>query len=241
MCLGRDKRIVGSPLPSIANGRCKFVYRRAAVVLSDWKRSTLEFPVNDSGSLAPMQVRRLSILDLTFGLRIGPTSTASKGSIRPNAVIQSEHRHRSLADKAALRAWLDFRSFQSARPDDAAMPSSTFCGRSLTNGQLEALKSSYEAKPPLRLPPSHAQATSDACNFVDVLSKDEFLADKWTLQAVIMSLIIIGEVATKVMDRYAEFARRNREIHGRTMLGCETGSRTAISTSTSTWFGIGCR
>ncbi len=39
------------------------------------------------------------------------------------------------------------------------------------------------------------QAATDACNFVDGLDKDDFLSDKRTQQAVIMSLIIIGEAA----------------------------------------------
>ncbi len=37
-----------------------------------------------------------------------------------------------------------------------------------------------------------AQATQDACSFVDGLSKGDFLADRRTQQAVIMSLIING-------------------------------------------------
>jgi uncharacterized protein with HEPN domain len=49
------------------------------------------------------------------------------------------------------------------------------------------------------------QATGDALVFVEGLSKEDFLDDKRTQQAVIMSLIIIGEAATKIMDRYAEF------------------------------------
>jgi uncharacterized protein with HEPN domain len=49
------------------------------------------------------------------------------------------------------------------------------------------------------------QAAADACSFVEGLEKDGFLRDKRTQQAVIMSLIIIGEAATKVMDGYAEF------------------------------------
>jgi len=43
------------------------------------------------------------------------------------------------------------------------------------------------------------QAATDACGFVEGLGKDNFLADKRTQQAVIMSLIIIGEAATKVL------------------------------------------
>lgn len=49
------------------------------------------------------------------------------------------------------------------------------------------------------------QAAEDACSFVAGLSREDFLADRRTQQAVIMSLIVIGEAATKVMDSYAEF------------------------------------
>jgi uncharacterized protein with HEPN domain len=49
------------------------------------------------------------------------------------------------------------------------------------------------------------QAARDACTFVEGMEKADFLEDKRTQQAVIMSLIIVGEVATKVMDGYTEF------------------------------------
>jgi len=41
------------------------------------------------------------------------------------------------------------------------------------------------------------QAATDACTFVSGLAKEDFLADRRTQQAVIMSLVIIGEAATK--------------------------------------------
>ena len=63
------------------------------------------------------------------------------------------------------------------------------------------------------------QAATDACGFVDGLGKDDFLEDKRTQQAVIMSLIIIGEAATKVMDGYAEFADAHPEVPWRSMRG----------------------
>ncbi len=63
------------------------------------------------------------------------------------------------------------------------------------------------------------QAATDACSFVDGLGKDAFLADRRTQQAVIMSLVIVGEVATKVMDRYAEFAEARSEVPWRSMRG----------------------
>lgn len=63
------------------------------------------------------------------------------------------------------------------------------------------------------------QAAADACSFVEGLSKDDFLIDKRTQQAVIMSLIIVGEAATKVMDRYTEFVNAHLEIPWRSMRG----------------------
>ena len=61
------------------------------------------------------------------------------------------------------------------------------------------------------------QAAADACSFVEGLVKDDFLADKRTQQAVIMSLIIIGEAATKIMDGYAEFTQTHPEVPWRNM------------------------
>ena len=63
------------------------------------------------------------------------------------------------------------------------------------------------------------QAATDACAFVEGLAKDDFLEDKRTQQAVIMSLIIIGEAATKVMDGYAEFTQAHAQIPWRSMRG----------------------
>ena len=63
------------------------------------------------------------------------------------------------------------------------------------------------------------QAATDARSFVDGLAKDDFLADKRTQQAVIMSLIIIGEAATKVMDGYPGFAQAHPEVLWRNMRG----------------------
>jgi uncharacterized protein with HEPN domain len=62
-------------------------------------------------------------------------------------------------------------------------------------------------------------AAFDACSFVEGSGKEEFLADKRTQQAVIMSLIIIGEAVTKLMDRYPEFTDQHPEIPWRSMRG----------------------
>lgn len=63
------------------------------------------------------------------------------------------------------------------------------------------------------------QAASDACAFVKGMDKAAFVEDKRTRQAVIMSLIIIGEAATKVMDEYAEFTQVHLQVPWRSMRG----------------------
>ncbi len=63
------------------------------------------------------------------------------------------------------------------------------------------------------------QAAADATIFVEGMSRDDFLADKRTQQAVIMSLIVLGEAATKVMDRYPEFASAHTQVPWRNMRG----------------------
>ncbi len=63
------------------------------------------------------------------------------------------------------------------------------------------------------------QAATDARSFVEGLAKDDFLEDKRTQQAVIMSLIILGEAATKVMEGYAGFAETYPEVPWRSMRG----------------------
>jgi len=63
------------------------------------------------------------------------------------------------------------------------------------------------------------QAATDACSFVEGLSKDDFLADKRTQQAIVMNLIIIGEAATKVMDRHPEFTQAHPAVPWRSMRG----------------------
>ena len=63
------------------------------------------------------------------------------------------------------------------------------------------------------------QAAIDACAFVEGLDQEDFREDKRTQQAVIMSLIILGEAATKVMDGYSRFAQAHAEVPWRNMRG----------------------
>ncbi|WP_424258120.1 DUF86 domain-containing protein [Castellaniella sp.] len=61
------------------------------------------------------------------------------------------------------------------------------------------------------------QAATEAREFVAGLGKEDFLADRRTQQAVILSLIIIGEAAAKVMDAHAEFVRTHDQVPWRSM------------------------
>lgn len=61
------------------------------------------------------------------------------------------------------------------------------------------------------------QAAGDACGFVEGMAKEDFLADKRTQQAVIMSLIIVGEAAARTMERYAEFTEAQAGVPWRSM------------------------
>lgn len=63
------------------------------------------------------------------------------------------------------------------------------------------------------------RAAADACDFVGGLTKVEFLEDRRTQQAVIMSLLIIGEAVTKVMEANPAFAQAHAEIPWRNMRG----------------------
>jgi uncharacterized protein with HEPN domain len=63
------------------------------------------------------------------------------------------------------------------------------------------------------------QAIRDAESFVEDMQLDDFLQDRRTQQAVVMSLIVLGEAATKVMDLYPTFADENDQIPWRSMRG----------------------
>jgi uncharacterized protein with HEPN domain len=62
-------------------------------------------------------------------------------------------------------------------------------------------------------------AANDARRFIDGMSKEDFLADKRTQQAVVMSLVIIGEAAARIMDKHSQFVADNSEIPWRGIRG----------------------
>ena len=62
-------------------------------------------------------------------------------------------------------------------------------------------------------------AAADAGSFVEGMNQAQFLKDKRTQQAVVMSLIVLGEAATKIMERHAAFAEAHSHIPWRSMRG----------------------
>lgn len=63
------------------------------------------------------------------------------------------------------------------------------------------------------------QAAADACSFVTGQRKEDFLADRRTQQAVILSLLIIGEAATKLLQGYGDFLTRHPDVPWSSMKG----------------------
>ena len=63
------------------------------------------------------------------------------------------------------------------------------------------------------------QAIADAHSFTEGLAQAAFMQDKRTQQAVVMSLIVLGEAATKVMDQHPAFAAEHSHIPWRSMRG----------------------
>ncbi|MEJ7136926.1 DUF86 domain-containing protein [Amphibiibacter pelophylacis] len=63
------------------------------------------------------------------------------------------------------------------------------------------------------------QAASDACAFVEGLVREDFLEDKRTQQAVIMSLLILGESVTRIMDDHPGFAAAHATVPWSSMRG----------------------
>ncbi len=63
------------------------------------------------------------------------------------------------------------------------------------------------------------QAATDARGFVAGMSKEDFLADKRTQNAVVMSLVVVGEAATRIMERHPDFDERHPHIAWRGMRG----------------------
>ena len=64
-----------------------------------------------------------------------------------------------------------------------------------------------------------SEAIGLARSHVEGLTKEEFMADRKTQQAVILNIIVIGEAATKIADESTEFAAKHPEIPWKQMRG----------------------
>lgn len=63
------------------------------------------------------------------------------------------------------------------------------------------------------------EAAELAISYIAEISKDEFLADKRTQQAVILNIVVIGEAATKLDNDYPDFTHRYPDIPWKSMRG----------------------
>jgi uncharacterized protein with HEPN domain len=71
----------------------------------------------------------------------------------------------------------------------------------------------------IRLLEQLRQAAGDACAYVEGLSREDFFADKRTQQAVVLNLLIIGEIAGKLMQEHVNFIEAHPRIPWRGMKG----------------------
>lgn len=63
------------------------------------------------------------------------------------------------------------------------------------------------------------EAATQACSYVQGLTKEEFLEDKKTQQAVVLNLILIGEEAAKLLKDHEVFASEHSQLQLRSMKG----------------------
>lgn len=63
------------------------------------------------------------------------------------------------------------------------------------------------------------EAAQQACGYIEGMSKEDFLADKRTQQAVILNLVIIGEAATKLLQNHGSFLDKYPDVPWRNMQG----------------------
>jgi len=56
-------------------------------------------------------------------------------------------------------------------------------------------------------------------SYVDGMGKQYFLDDKRTQQAVVLNLIVVGEIASKILKDYENFANANDHVRWASMKG----------------------
>jgi uncharacterized protein with HEPN domain len=63
------------------------------------------------------------------------------------------------------------------------------------------------------------EATEQAMIYVEGMPKGDFLEDKRTQQAVVLNVIVIGEVATKILQDHPDFASKQSQVPWSSMKG----------------------
>ena len=63
------------------------------------------------------------------------------------------------------------------------------------------------------------QGATDAVTFTEGMDEGDFLADLKTQRAVVMSLMIVGEAASRVLADYPEFAQSQATVPWRSIRG----------------------
>jgi uncharacterized protein with HEPN domain len=63
------------------------------------------------------------------------------------------------------------------------------------------------------------KAAREARGFVEGQRRESFLADRRTQQAVVMSLLIVGEAAVRIMENDPAFVREHRAVPWRNIRG----------------------
>lgn len=63
------------------------------------------------------------------------------------------------------------------------------------------------------------QAARLACTYIDGMTKEDFLADRRSQQAVTMNLVIIGECAARVLANHTDFIDKFPDVPWKSMKG----------------------
>lgn len=63
------------------------------------------------------------------------------------------------------------------------------------------------------------EAARQVCGYLEGMGKEDFLDDKRTQQAVVLNIVILGEVATKLLKDYEPFLNLHPDVPWRSMKG----------------------
>ena len=63
------------------------------------------------------------------------------------------------------------------------------------------------------------EAVDLACSYVEGMTREDFLDDNRTQQAVVLNLIVVGEVATKILKEHEDFANQYADVPWASMKG----------------------